>query len=63
MTPLEKAMSVEYCDQCDNFVIKGNAAFCKVDGKLIHPLMVMRGQGSGPALRCKKREGGRHEQG
>ena len=59
MTPLEKAKSnkgrVNYCDECEQFEIVGNAAYCKVDGKLIHPIMLMRGQGTGAAWNCKKR--------
>ena len=59
MTPLEKAKAAEgrvnYCDECGQFVIVGNGAFCKVDGKLIHPIMLVRGQGTGPAWNCKKR--------
>ena len=59
MTPLEKAKAAEgrvnYCDECGQFVIVVNGAFCKVDGKLIHPIMLVRGQGTGPAWNCKKR--------
>ena len=59
MTPLEKAKAeeghVNYCDECEQFEIVGNAAYCKVDGKLIHPIMLVRGQGTGPAWNCKKR--------
>lgn len=59
MTPLEKAKVAEgrvnYCDECEQFEIVGNAAYCKVDGKLIHPIMLMRGQGTGAAWNCKKR--------
>ena len=60
MTPLEKALQeegrVNYCDECKQFQIVGNAAYCKVDGKLIHPIMLTRGQGTGPAWNCKKRQ-------
>ena len=60
MTPLEKALQeegrVNYCDECEQFQIVGNAAYCKVDGKLIHPIMLTRGQGTGPAWNCKKRQ-------
>ena len=60
MTPLQKALQdkgkVNYCDECEQFQIVGNAAYCKVDGKLIHPIMIVRGQGRGPAYNCKKRE-------
>lgn len=59
MTPLEKAIAeagrVNYCDECEQFKIVGNACYCKVDGKLIHPIMLIRGQGTGPAWNCKKR--------
>lgn len=59
MTPLEKAKTnkgrVNYCDECEQFEIVGNAAYCKADGKLIHPIMMMRGQGTGAAWNCKKR--------
>lgn len=59
MTPLEKAKSnkgrVNYCDECEQFEIVGNAAYCKIDGKLIHPMMLVRGQGTGAAWNCKKR--------
>jgi hypothetical protein len=59
MTPLEKAKSnkgrVNYCDECEQFEIVGNAAYCKIDGKLIHPIMLVRGQGTGAAWNCKKR--------
>ena len=58
LTPLEKALEekgpVNYCDECGQFQIVGSAAYCKVDGKLIHPIMMMRGQGTGPAWNCKK---------
>ena len=60
MTPLEKAKAAEgrvnYCDECKQFEIVGNACYCKVDGKLIHPIMLARGQGTGPAWNCKKRK-------
>lgn len=59
MTPLEKAKAAEgrvnYCDECEQFQIVGNACYCKVDGKLIHPIMLARGQGTGPAWNCRKR--------
>lgn len=60
MTPLRKAKAeegrVNYCDECEQLEIVGNAAYCRVDGKLIHPIMLMRGQGTGPAWNCKKRK-------
>lgn len=59
MTPLEKAKAeegrVNCWDECESFQIVGNAAYCKVDGKLIHPIMMMRGQGTCPAWNCHKR--------
>ncbi len=59
MQPLEKAKSnkgrVNYCDECEQFEIVGNAAYCKADGKMIHPIMLVRGQGTGAAWNCKKR--------
>ena len=59
MQPLEKAKlnkdRVNYCDECEQFEIVGNAAYCKVDGKLILPMMLVRGQGTGAAWNCKKR--------
>lgn len=59
MTPLEKAKAAEgrvnYCDECESFGILNDAPYCKVDGKLIHPIMLVRGQGTGPAWNCKKR--------
>lgn len=59
MTPLEKAKDaagrVNYCDECESFVILNDAPYCRVDGKLIHPIMLVRGQGTGPAWNCKKR--------
>lgn len=61
MTPLEKAKAekgrVNYCGKCEQFQIVGNVAYCKVDGKLIHPIMMMiPSQGTGPAWNCKKRK-------
>ena len=56
MTPLEKALKeagrINYCDECGNFLIVGRTAYCKHSGKLIHPIMVERGQGRGPAFAC-----------
>lgn len=60
VTPFEKARAkegrVNYCDECERFVIVGNAAYCTVDGKMIHPIMLMRGKGTGPAWNCSKRK-------
>lgn len=59
MTPLEKAKAsgerVNYCDECEKFKIVGNDAYCEADGKLIHPIMLIRGQGTGPSWNCQKR--------
>lgn len=55
-TPLERAREeaekINYCDECDNFIMAGGCAFCKISGKYLHPLMLERGQGRGPAYRC-----------
>ena len=60
MTPLEKALDekgkVNYCDECERCVVVGDAAYCEADGKLLHPIMFIRGEGTGPAWACKKRE-------
>lgn len=65
MTPLEKAKAaagrVNYCDECESFVILNGAPYCKVDGKLIHPIMLVRGQGTGPAWNCKKKNKAHHQ--
>ena len=64
MTPLEKALAreivgeIDYCDECEHFKWVRNAAFCGISGKLLHPLMLQRGQGSGPARNCKRRKEG-----
>lgn len=56
-TPLERAREeaekINYCDECEHFEVVGNSAFCGVSGKYLHPLMMVRGQGNGPAYRCK----------
>ena len=49
----EVAEKINYCDECQHFVVVGSAAFCEVSGKYLHPLMIMRGQGTGPAYHCK----------
>ena len=57
MTPLEKALmdedKIDYCDQCENMKVVGRIGFCTVSEKILHPLMYTRGQGYGPARRCK----------
>ena len=58
MTPLERARAeaekINYCDECQHFTVVGESAFCEVSGKYLHPLMMMRGKGTGPAYHCKK---------
>lgn len=55
MRPLDKALKgeIDYCDECCNFVVAGDYPYCRVSGKMIHPIMLTRGQGSGPARVCK----------
>lgn len=61
MTPLEKARQreaaggIDYCDECEAFVVIHGTAYCERSGKLIHPIMLERGQGTGPAQNCKDR--------
>jgi len=59
--PLIKALEdkgrVNYCDECELIQVVGHVAYCKVDGKMIPPIMLIRGQGKGPAWNCKKRKG------
>lgn len=59
MTPLEKARAekgrINYCDECEHFEIVDDGAYCKASGKLIHPIMLVRRQGAGPAWNCKRR--------
>lgn len=62
-TPYEMAIEkqsrkgIDYCDECENFELVGSACYCSVSGKMLHPLMYERGQGTGPARRCDKRGG------
>ena len=60
MTPLERALQeqgkINYCDECKSFLLVGRVAYCKISGKMIHPIMVERGQGYGPAHNCKNAE-------
>ena len=60
MTPLEKALleenEIDYCDECEFVRVVKHCGFCGISGKLLHPLMFQRGQGSGPARRCAKRK-------
>ena len=61
MTPLEKALTrsreINYCDECEHIRLVNSVAYCGQTGKLLHPLMYERGEGSGPARRCRHREG------
>ena len=60
MTPLEKALQehgeIDYCDECEFIRLVGGTPYCGVSGKLIHPIMVERGMGTGPARNCWKRK-------
>lgn len=59
-TPLEMALEregqIEYCDECEYVRVVDNTVFCSLSGKLLHPMMFLRGQGFGPARRCTKRK-------
>ena len=59
-TPLEMALEregqIDYCDECEYVRVVGNAVFCGLSGKLLHPMMFLRGQGCGPARCCTKRK-------
>ena len=59
-TPLEMALEregqIEYCDECEYVRVVDNTVFCGLSGKLLHPMMFLRGQGFGPARRCTKRK-------
>lgn len=59
MTPLEKALAtkneIDYCDQCEYIRLVRSVGYCGIDGKMLHPLMYTRGEGYGPARRCRKR--------
>lgn len=59
-TPLEMALEresqIEYCDECEYVRVVDNKVFCGLSGKLLHPMMFLRGQGFGPARRCTKRK-------
>ena len=54
-TPLEMALEregqIEYCDECEYVRVVDNTVFCGLSGKLLHPMMFLRGQGFGPARR------------
>jgi hypothetical protein len=55
-TPLEREGQIEYCDECEYVRVVDNTVFCGLSGKLLHPMMFLRGQGFGPARRCTKRK-------
>ena len=60
MTPLEKALresgEINYCDECEFIRLVNSVPYCGVSGKLIHPIMLERGTGTGPAHNCQKRK-------
>ena len=49
-TPLEMALEregqIEYCDECEYVRVVDNTVFCGLSGKLLHPMMFLRGQGT-----------------
>lgn len=62
-TPLEIALEreasgedIDYCDECEYIAIVKGVGYCGISGKLLHPMMLERGQGCGPARRCQKRK-------
>lgn len=59
-TPLELALEregqIDYCDECEYLRVVDGTPYCGVSGKLLHPMMFLRGQGYGPARRCTKRK-------
>ena len=61
-TPLELALEreadggIDYCDECEYVAIIRGAGYCGISGKLLHPMMLERGPGGGPARRCEKRK-------
>lgn len=64
-TPLDLAREREatgevwYCDECEYIVIIKGTPYCGISGKLLHPMMFERGQGTGAACSCEKRKGAR----
>ncbi len=62
-TPLDLAREREvtgevwYCDECEYIVIIKGTPYCGISGKLLHPMMFERGQGTGAACSCGKRKG------
>lgn len=65
-TPLELAREreasgeIDYCDECEYVAVVRGVGYCGISGKLLHPMMYERGQGSGPARRCGKRKEARN---
>ena len=61
-TPLDLAREREasgevwYCDECEYMVLVKGTPYCGISGKLLHPMMFERGQGTGAALSCGKRK-------
>lgn len=61
-TPLDLAREREasgeiwYCDECEYMVLVKGTPYCGISGKLLHPLMFKREQGTGPAQNCVKRK-------
>lgn len=61
-TPLDLARErkasgeVWYCDECEYMVLVKGTPYCGISGKLLHPMMFERGQGTGAALSCGKRK-------
>lgn len=49
-TPLEMALEregqIEYCDECEYVRVVDNTVFCGLSGKLLHPMMFLRGRAS-----------------
>lgn len=52
-----KYSSFWYCDECEYVRVVDNTVFCGLSGKLLHPMMFLRGQGFGPAAAAQT-EGG-----
>ena len=60
-TPLERALrtqyDINYCDECENCTVVNGVGYCRVSGKMIHPIMFDRSvPGKGPAYSCKVRK-------
>lgn len=52
----EAAGAIDYCDECQYIRVIRQAGYCGISGKLLSPIMFERGQGYGPARRCRKRK-------